>query len=182
MTLVSQMVQTLVAEATARVRGLLLAVGIAGTGLGAFMMGGQAIAAFSYEPAVATIVAAGYRCQAPKGWRSCGEVEIARAEARGQPIAHEYLVTFTFLDAKGIKRLVKGYVTKTGLPREEAVRGATFNLVYDPANPTKTSLPLGADHHALVVGLAGTAALAFHVFLFGLPSWPRRRSAETAAV
>jgi len=181
MTLVAQITEAVTGEVVSKVKTFLLVIAAAGMGICAFMMGNQAIAAFTYERSVATIIASGYRCQTSKAWRDCDKAEIDLAEARGGEIIHEFRVTFTFPDAKGVKRQISGYITKTGLPREEAVHGAQFNILYDPADPKKTSLPLGADHHAIFVGLAGLAALAFYVFLFGLPSWPRRRTDDVYA-
>ncbi len=175
--LIAQIFRPFMGEISSKVQAFLLAIAIAGLGFGGWKLGVQAEATFTHEPAVATIIASGYRCPAANGaLRACSQRLVDQLKAsNGQPT--DFRVTFAFADASGRRHTITGYITRTGLPRAEAVPGATFNLLYDPADPSKTSLPLGADYHAILIGLAGVAALAFYVALFGSP-FRRRRSPE----
>lgn len=162
-----------------RIKTMWLIVGLGGTLGAAWMVGMQAVAALTFTPAVATIAWAGYVCEAAPGqtpMSACSEAETERRRAANSPLKHEYRVRFSFTDpAKTERFTISGYLPLTGLPRDEAVKGARFNLLYDPTNPKKTSLPLGSDYHALLIGLVGIAALGSYAAIFWMSGSAARR-------
>ncbi|BCW88302.1 hypothetical protein sos41_14410 [Alphaproteobacteria bacterium SO-S41] len=160
-----------------------LIIGLAGVAIGGYNMGSQIHSSFIYEPAVATIMQAGWLCAERPGGplKACSEARAAQLRNAKSGLDSEYRVTFRFDDKQHVTHIVTSYITRTGLPKEEALPGVTFDLLYDPANPKKTDLPFGTDYHSGLIGLVGLAALGSYVAMF----WPwgrsRRRPGAVAA-
>lgn len=150
----------------------LLVIGFAGTGIGLFFLAVETYGAFAYQPAVATIVHAGWQC-GPEIARepfACIEAEAEAFRERG--LEAVFLVTYQYTDAGGVVHTAEKRVHETGLSAADARTGAQFALRYDPDDPARTALPLGANHRMMLIGLAGLTALGLAWLLF----WRRRRS------
>lgn len=161
-----------------KLKAFLLVAALAGCGIAAFVIGSQAYAALAYSPATATILKTTWYC-ASSGERlkACSEADFLMFREDGRKT--EFRVTFSFQDAQGRTHTLTRYIPKTGLRREDARPGVTFALLYDPADPESTELPLGSDFHSSMIGLVGIAALGLYLGIFWPQSWSRRRRAFT---
>lgn len=165
-----------------RLKTMWLIIGVGGTLGAAWLLGNQLVASFTYIPAVATIEWAGYVCQAAMGdmeMSVCSEAETERRAAADSPLKYEFRVRFSFTDpAETERHTITGRLPMTGLPRDEAVKGAQFNLLYNPAEPRRTSLPFGSDYHAVLIGLIGIAMLGSYAAIFWMNGAAAKRRRE----
>lgn len=150
----------------------LLIFGIGGVAIGLYALITGGYAGFTYNAAQATIVEAGWRCGPYIGIdeHACTEAEAEAFRNRGVPT--DFKVTYRFTDAAGRPREVTTDIIGTGMRRAAAKPGVTFDILYDPEDPTHIELPVWSNTNAMTAGLIGLAAMA----LYGLLFWRRRRA------
>jgi LPXTG-motif cell wall-anchored protein len=149
----------------------LLIFGIGGLAIGVYSTAVSAYATFAYSPAQAKIVQAGWRCGPYIGIEehACTDAEAESFRARG--VRAEFLITYRYADDQGTVHETTSDLSGTAMRQGEARPGVTFDLLYDPNDPTRTALPLGTHSNALTAGLIGIAAMGLYALLF----WRRRK-------
>lgn len=149
----------------------LLIFGIGGIAIGVYSTAVSAYATFAYRPAQATVVQAGWRCGPYIGIEehTCTEAEAETFKSRGVPA--EFRITYRYADEQGRAHEKTTDLSGTAMRQGDARPGVTFDLLYDPQDPTRTALPLGTHSNAITAGLIGLAAMGLYALIF----WRRRK-------
>jgi hypothetical protein len=164
-----------------RLRLVWLAAGVAGTAFATVLLGGQIQAGLTYRPAVASVVATQWMCegQGVTAFRPCSRPVAQRLQHDSGARAARLDVTFRFTSEGGAVHTRTAPFGRTGLSLDEAVPGARFELLYDPEDPTRTSIPFGDDKPSILAGLIGLAALLSYAAVFWMRTGEGQRTWDT---
>jgi hypothetical protein len=166
-----------------RLRLVWLAAGVVGTTLATFLLGGQIQAGLTYRPAIASVATIQWMCERQKepAFRPCSRPEAKRLQEASGARRARLDVTFRFAAESGAVHTLTAPFGRTGLSLDEAVPGARFELLYDPADPARTSIPFGNDKPSIIAGLFGLAALLSYAAVFWMGAGQARRAWDVPA-